>query len=229
MNRSVLFGLFFFFFTLYAATLYATDQYGFKDIPFGASFEEVYKKAKTIQYQSDKEQYNKRTTLKGLELKHWKMIETDNRMQLVALRSRKFIALINNQYNLGEIKVDVYFWFDHNDKFYSFDFSTKEASANYLESKVHVDGEYLSNVFKVRFGEPSKCYSPPNILIIKHGSATYLCKWKHRDLEIFTGITENNSKYYATGNVISKNMEKQYIEFKEQEKSKGAVKGAESF
>ena len=132
-------------------------------------------------------------------------------------------------YNLGEIKVDVYFWFDHNDKFYSFNFTTKEATANYIETKVHEPGEYLTNVFKVKFGKPSKCYSPPNILGVEQGSVTYLCKWEHRDLEIFTGITANNMNYYATGNVISKNMEKKYIEYKKQKKSKGAVKGSESY
>ena len=229
MNRSVLFGLFFFSFTFTATILYATDQYGFKNIPFGASYEQVYKKAKTIQYKSDLEQFNNRASLKDFGFKDWKVIETSNRMHLVALKSRKLIALINNIYNLGEIKVDVYFWFDHNGKFYSFNFSTKEVTANYIETKVHEDGGHLNNVFKAKFGEPSKCYSPPSVLGIEQGRVTYLCKWEHRDLEIFTGITVNDMNYYATGSVISKNMEKQYIEYKKRKKSKGAVKGDESF
>ncbi|MDA3916386.1 MAG: hypothetical protein PF690_05380 [Deltaproteobacteria bacterium] len=210
---------------------YSAEQYGFKDIPFGASYEEVYEKAEEIQNRYDEEQWNNRShRLKDYDLKKWKRFSRSRkRMYLLGLKEKKYVALIGNKYNLGDINVDVYFYFDHNDKFYSFQLSTEKVSANYLETKVYKDGKYITEIFKTKYGKSSKCYSNPNILKIRQGYISYLCKWEHNDLRIYTGISENNMKYYAVGMVTFKPMEEQYEKYKKQKELKGTAKGAAAF
>jgi hypothetical protein len=137
--------------------------------------------------------------------------------------------IIRDRYNLGDLKVDVLFRFDHNDKFYFFRFRTEAVSANHLETKVYEEGDYLTNVFKAKYGKPSKCYKHPKILGIKQGKVAPLCLWEHSDLKIYTGITKSDKEYFAVGNVISKSMEEKYVKSKKQKESKGAAKGAKSF
>lgn len=171
-------------------------QYGFQDIPFGTSYEEVKQK---------------------LEATYIKMHHTYH-------SGENFISF--NHFDLGDDKIEIQaiFNFDHNKKFYSFRFETEKKTAD-LFSIVYKEGEYLTDVFKNKYGEPSKCYKP-NILTIHREP---LCEWNHKDLDILTGIFSYEARFFAAGSVVSKQLEKEYNSYKKQQENKNAIDGAKKF
>jgi hypothetical protein len=218
-----------FSFLLSVLSLYAEDQYGFKDIPFGASYGEVYIRMEEIQKQYDYKKYGKKADSDDLEFMKWKAENFKNRMILLGKKQDKWIRLHNDKYNLGDLKVSVNFAFDHNDRFFSFGFESERVTANYLKTKVYENVDYLTKVFKAKYGNPSECYPYPNLLNIRQGKVAPYCFWEHPKLEIFTGIIEEEMKYLAIGSVTSKSMAEQYAKHEKKKVLEGAAKGAESF
>lgn len=180
--------------------------YGFQDIPFGASYEEVYEGLKKIHA-------NQRGSLD------------------ISYYVHKYGDLIKfDNFNLGNKYVIVMFYFDHNKKFYGFDFKTDGKTADYLNS-AYTDGEYLTDIFKNKYGVPSQCYTPSKlkILTIEAGRILFLCKWQHKDLEIYTGFTTESFKTYATASVTSKKLQNEYNSYKKQQENKSIKDGAKKF
>ncbi|MEW5897545.1 MAG: hypothetical protein AB1668_07665 [Nanoarchaeota archaeon] len=176
-------------------------QYGFQDIPFGTPYNKVWGAL----------------AAKNVGLVHSSENDTTDTYFLYI-----------EDYDLGGKEVKVTFYFDHNKEFYSFTFSTSKKNALRLESEVYIDGQYLTDVFTNKYGKPSRCYKP-NILSISMGYVSYLCVWNHKSLEIYTGLTEYESEYYAVAIITSKKMEKAYVQRKEQKLKKDATEGAKKF
>lgn len=157
-------------------------QYGFQDIPFGTSYEEVKQK---------------------LEATYIKMHHTYRFGK--GFSGKDYISF--NHFDLGDNQIEVRatFEFDHNEKFYSFYFS----GSNYT---------YLENIFKNKYGEPSKCY----------GISIHVCEWNHKDLDISTGLVTGFPEG-ATARVASKKLKKEYNSYKKQQENKSTNDGAKKF
>ncbi len=171
--------------------------YGFQDIPFGTSFEEV-----------------KATLQKKYEY------------GLTTVQARSDYIVIN-YLKLGNKEFDALLSFDKEMKFKSFSFTGQKKNANYLETQVYEDLDYLTDVFKNKYGNPVACRKP-NILEIssRNGMA---CAWKHKDLFITTGISVYEFQYYATATVGFNQLIDKDIDNNKSEKTKGAADGAKAF
>lgn len=106
------------------------QTYGFQDIPFGTSFEEM---KITLQ---KKYEYGFPT------------------VQILG----DFIKL--NDFKLGNRNFDVFLQFDKDKKFYIFSFDGKGKAADHLETDVYDDLKYLNEVFESKYGKPADCNSP---------------------------------------------------------------------
>lgn len=176
--------------------------YGFQDIPFGTPYEEVKQK---------------------LEKTYNKMEHTYS--------SRDWDDHISfNHFDLGDDRIEIQasFRFDHNKKFYTFDFSTEMKTADRFITDVYKEGEYLTEVFKNKYGKPSKCYTP-SISTVGSRQIAPLCEWEHKDLRIVIYYVSIKAKYWATAYVTSKKMENEYNSYKKQQKNEGAKDGAKKF
>lgn len=201
MNLSKYLALFILIIVFVFDLSFAEDkQYGFQDIPFGTSYDEVKKKLE----------------------------ETYKKMHHTYLLRENFISF--NHFDLGnnEIEIQATFDFDHNKRFYGFHFTTKERTADRFSSEVYKEGEYLTDVFKNKYGEPSKCYKP-NILTVQREIIPYLCEWNHKDLEIFTGFSFYEARFFAIGYVTLKKLKEEYNSHKKQQENKSAIDGAKKF
>lgn len=159
-------------------------QYGFQDIPFGTSYEEVKQK---------------------LEKTYEKMHHTYN---------LKEDSISFNHFDLGDdtIEAQATFNFDHNKKFYGFNFTTKAAYKNGVYT-----GDYLLNVFKNKYGEPN----------CKGEHRHQFCVWDDKDLNIFVNFFSTIN--VISGFVTSKKLEKEYNSYKKQQENKNAIDGAKKF
>lgn len=142
--------------------------------------------------------------------------------------------LDSNQYmwvknfSIGDEKVEVTFFFDNNRKFYAFEIQPGKYSADKLETRVREDGNFLTNLFKNKYGRPTQCFNP-GFFSIKNGYTAYLCKWSNKDLNIYTGLGTYESEYYAEGRVASKIMETAYEKVKQAQKKTSEIKGVKDF
>jgi hypothetical protein len=184
-------------------------QYGFQDIPFGASYEEVNQKLKEIY-----EEKHKGDSRLSFSFYVHKSNLYENSIQF-------------DHFDLGnrDIYTIAIFHFDQNNKFYSFHFETIHRISR---SDAYGDGKYLTEVFTNKYGKPSQCYKL-NMLTIQKGYTSYLCKWNHKDVEIYTGFNIALGKTYAVAYVASKKLEKEYNSYKKQQENKNAMDGAKKF
>lgn len=143
--------------------------------------------------------------------------------------SDDFISL--SEFKLGELSVEVLFYFDHEMKFYSFEFHTPEWDASGFEPHVLEDAEHLKAIFKNKYGPPAKCTKPAlGILNIRDGYTRYYCEWKKvAGQSKFIGLTTRDFKYYAVGSVESISRLKIYEAYLKQQKEKEALEGAKGF
>lgn len=176
---------------------------GFQTLPFGSSYQEV--KDYVIR--------------EGLA--------TRERIDLAEqYTSSQYISV--SGFSLGTLTVDITFSFDHEGRFYSFTFFAGSMTAQYLKTDVMENGNYLKEVFKKKYGKPSQCFSP-SILNINEGYTSYLCIWKNKKLDIYTGVSEHELKYYALATVEDKSMKKKLENFNKNKAHEGATSGAEKF
>lgn len=131
-------------------------------------------------------------------------------------------------FSLGEISVRVYFNFNHKGKLYKLSFDTGYQSANKIDSVVRSEADFLTNVFRNKYGNPVKCQKPA-FYDIKDGYITFLCEWQNPNLNVYTGLGVNDSQYYASGVVASKPLMGAYETYKKEEKKKKAAEGAVKF
>ncbi len=178
---------------------------GFQAIPFGSTYQEV-------------KDYLVREGLERLD-----SINLDEKYSSSGRRSLRV-----SNFSLGTLTVTVSFSFDHEGKFYAFTFYTYPQSAQYLGTTVMPNGKYLTDIFKKKYGKPSQCFSP-SVLDIRTGYVAYLCRWRRKDLEIYTGVSESEFEYYVEGIVADKIMKKNYEKFKEDKEKAGVSTGADRF
>lgn len=182
-----------------------TEGKGFLNIPFGASRDEVYEELRLI-----------KPALGSAPNENER--DSDH-------------IIILSDFKLGELSVEVLFYFDHEMKFYSFEFHTPEWNASGFESHVLEDAEHLKAIFKNKYGPPAKCTKPAlGILNIRDGYTRYYCEWKKvAGQSKFIGLTTRDFKYYAVGSVESISRLKIYEAYLKQQKEKEALEGAKGF
>lgn len=178
--------------------------YGFGNILFGTSYDDVLTEVK-LKYEKKYEYVGISKTFEGTD--HILMVD----------------------FSLGDWEIDVLLLFDHNRKFYSFHFKTKEYSASEIDPYLYQDLDHLTEIFKNKYGKPMQCVPKPNILGIHENYISTLCKWKNKDLKIFTGLSTSDFKYFAVGYVTSKTMEKSLEDYKKEQDKKKATEGANDF
>lgn len=171
--------------------------YGFQEIPFGTLFEDV-----------------KASLQKKYEYGFPTVQVLDN-----------FIKL--NDFKLGNRNFDVFLHFDPDKKFSTFSFRGKKKPANYLESEVYGDLNYLTEVFKNKYGNPTSSEAPNIIKIGTRGQV--ICTWDHNVLFIVTGINVYEFEYYANGMIGYRPLEEKKMSRDKEEKKKGAVEGSKAF
>jgi hypothetical protein len=125
-------------------------------------------------------------------------------------------------YMLGDMATQITLLFDHEDSFYGYYLKSPEDTADYFFSTVNY-AKYITEVFKNKFGKPSKTYKP-NLLYASQG-ATY-SEWSNKQLDISTGFNSSEFKYYATGYVGSKKMFKAMKKFQQTAEQSSAKQAA---
>jgi len=133
-----------------------------------------------------------------------------------------------DEFSLGEISVGVIFHFDHKNRLYSLSFDTQRLTANKLDSIVQNEADYLTKVFRNKYGRPSHCYKPA-FYNINDGYVSYMCRWQNKNLEIYTGLTVNDALYFARGIVTSRQLENAFDSYKKETERKKVEEGAKSF
>lgn len=182
--------------------VFAAEKIGFQNIVFGSSFEEANK---IVQEEFPHASFNAYERNVGKDL-------------------------TSTWFKIGDEVFLATLFFDHNDKFYSYEISSSSEPATLFDSVVYDQGNFLTEIFKNKYGKPRKCFKP-KFLNVKSGSISILCEWGKKDAEIFTGFSFNASSfcYYATARVTDKKMDKEFTEYKKGIRKKKALEGAKEF
>ncbi len=133
-----------------------------------------------------------------------------------------------NNFDLGGKGILVTFDFDNKQRFYTFSFQTSRYSANYFDTTIQTDVAYLDDVFRNKYGKPTKC-SNVKFLFVRQGYITYKCQWTKPNAEIYTGITSYDSEYFTVAVVTDKKLQKEYEQYLKSLDAKGAAAGAKKF
>lgn len=131
-------------------------------------------------------------------------------------------------FDLGGKGILVTFDFDHKQRFYRFRFQTDHYSANYFDTTVQTDVAYIDDVFKNKYGKPTKC-SNVKFLFVRQGYITYKCQWTKPNMEIYTGITSYDAEYFTVAVVADKNLQQEYDQHLKSQDAKGAAAGSKQF
>ena len=142
------------------------------------------------------------------------------------MESDDYVWLHN--FELGDKLVEVTFFFDHNEKLYSFQFASEKVGADDFNYQLRDDAFYFNEVFIKRFGKPYKKFTP-NFLSVSSNSIAYLNKWNNKDLDIYTGVTSFEFRYYAVASVTSKKMEKALEQYRKKVRLKSSREAVDSF
>jgi len=111
----------------------AKSNYGFKNIPFGLSYDETYNRAKKIKIDNGE--------------------EVDDGTFWVSLKDKQSFS---THFKIGNRYSDVQFWFDHKERFYSFGLLATEADSK--DSYDFYLREYFNliyKLFKKKYGKPT--------------------------------------------------------------------------
>jgi len=180
----------------------AQTKNGFRDISFGTKKEDVRASLQRIALET------------GSELMIGKYIDVTKLWH----------------YSIGGKEYLIEFFFDHKDRFYCFEIIWPwPETADYLDSVVKKDVEFLTDIFKNKYGNPTSCKGFPSILQIKSGAIASVCKWETAEITAFTGVMEEEYKYYAVGRVLDNKLFDEYWDHKHKKQSEKAVKGAKDF
>jgi hypothetical protein len=108
-------------------------------------------------------------------------------------------------FKLGDLPVQVTFFFNKNDKFYSFELRTGKVSAADYDTKVLLAADYMSKVFEKKFGAVSD-RNRPKVTALKEGFRTFYWKWTRPSTEIYTAITAIDASCFVIGSVTHKSL-----------------------
>ena len=180
-------------------------KYGFKDISFGTKYQEVVIALRRIATKPN---------------------------DLILGREGSFSMDITKlwHYNIGGKEYLIEFFFDHKDRFYCFEVIWPwPETADYLDSIIKKDVEFLTDVFRNKYGNPASCKPFPSILEISSGTISTFCKWETKEVTAFTGVREEEHKFYAVGRVLDDMFFNEYWDHKNKKQSEKAVEGAKDF
>jgi hypothetical protein len=123
-------------------------------------------------------------------------------------------VLLLRQFDMGKLKADVQFSFDHAGRFMGFTMFTAK-KGRHLEEEIAADHRLLKEAFAAKYGPRASCLESINLF------DGVQCVWKDRSLNIATGYKEETSGgYRAFGLVESKKLvqEEEQLRKKEFEK-----------
>jgi hypothetical protein len=133
-------------------------------------------------------------------------------------------------YEIGGKKYLIEFFFDHRDRFYYFDITWPHAmTANYLNSVMKEDLDFLTDIFRKKYGNPSHCNSFPSVLEIKLDRISTYCEWETEEGKALTGINETEEGFFTIARVLDKKLFTEYTEIEDAKQSDKATQGAMDF
>jgi len=180
-------------------------KYGFKGIAFGIKYEKV------------------EIALRGMA--------THSKDLILGREGTSFID-ITKLWNCKIAEKDylIEFFFDHKDRFYSFEIIWPwPETADYLHSIVKKDLNFITEIFRNKYGSPEYCKDFPSVLEIKSGMTSTFCEWQTNEITSLTGVKEEEYKYYAIGKVIDNMFLDEYLDYLNNQQSEKAAKGAKDF
>jgi hypothetical protein len=107
-------------------------------------------------------------------------------------------------YKMGDLPVEVTFFFNSNNKFFSFELRTgrlpKEKYPKVIEA-----AKYMSKAFERKYGKASKKHYPRQEEV-KHGFRTFYWNWALSRSEIYTSLCAMDGRYFVIGSVTNKSL-----------------------
>jgi len=182
------------------------QQYGFKDVLFGDNFETAWDKA-------DKQ---------GILSLHDDIIKKF---------ARKY-RIINCYCPIGGVKMAVKLFFDDQMKFYKFEMRDGKGATDVhgLDSTVKSQVDFLLELFKAKYGEPTKCFSYPNVLKLEAWAITPVCIWLNLNIQAQVGVYETDvATFIGKASVADIKLLKSFTERKKRKVKDGAKSGAKDF
>ena len=184
---------------------FAEKKYGFKDIPFGTKYQEVARALRQIGK-------NASFLLLGRE------------------NSSPFDMTVLYGYSIGGKRYDVEFFFDHKHRFYSFWIkSASSETADYLDSTIAEEVNFLTEIFKTKYGNPKICKDFPSIIKMGNDPFYWVCAWDTDSLLAFTGVHQTRNRYRAQAEVFDKKLFLQHHDCYKKSQAEKAIKGAKDF
>lgn len=104
-----------------------------------------------------------------------------------------------NGYDFGGERFDIYLIFNDEKEFCEFQIVSSEYSADDLDPYVYEKLKFIEDVFRRKYGLPTKVNPRPTILGIKPNYNAFTARWNKKDTDTYTAITVEDSKYIAKG------------------------------
>jgi hypothetical protein len=133
-----------------------------------------------------------------------------------------------NDFELGEKKYTLWFFFNLNNKFYKYSFQSEEYSANLFDTDVKYEADYLSKIFQEKFGTPIKTFDP-NFFDVKDGYETYYRKWGFKKQTVYVCLSTYEFKYSAKAFVSNDSLEAEQVAANERKTNESAKAAANQF
>jgi hypothetical protein len=181
------------------------QQYGFKDVLFGDSFDTAWDKL------------NKQGII----------FQSDDFGKKLSRDTRNIICVTP----IGSVKMVVMLYFDDQMKFFMFDMRYGGATdVNGLDNVVKSQVEYLLELFKSKYGKPTKCFSYPNVAELEALSITPVCIWSNKKITAKVGVYETDEATFdGKASVTDNKLIEDYIKRKKIKNKKGAKSGVKDF
>jgi len=182
---------------------------GFQDIDFGTTYDIVLKELIDL-----------------FHLNHTSDLSREYKGDYYVMLFDKEINIID--FKLGNKTVDLSLYFNNNLKFYKFAFDCNRYTANYFDTKVKKDAQFLSELFEKKYGPPKYKYSP-DFFDVKEGYYSFYWKWWRQKHTVFTAISTYESEYYASAVVYDDILDKEQKIEEEKNKKESIEKAIDAF
>jgi hypothetical protein len=133
-----------------------------------------------------------------------------------------------SNFKLGNKPVDLFLYFNKNQKFYKFEFACRNYTANYFDTKLKEDAQFLSEIFEKKYGPPKHKYTP-DFFDVREGYYSFYWKWWRQRHTIFTALSTHESEYHASAVVYDDILEKEHQIIEENNKKDEIEKAVDAF
>jgi hypothetical protein len=158
---------------------------GFQDIHFGEPIDSVFQKLKA-KFQLKQDAKGVYTGADGVRFETFEG------------------ALVLQDYLLSTRRFKLAFRFNKNGKFFRYELTGANKSADAFATTVKDEADFLSRVFEKKFG-PTFNKNSPNIFDVKPGFVTAVWQWPSETHTVFTGIGQTTANEYYVTAVVADN------------------------